>query len=758
MTLYILPLCIKLNKTNGFGMLGYGIVFQDIVSALEDRLRPLVQAELSVLVDVLHRPELLFPENTDARRKCESGGFICKLIKHTKQLLEENEEKLCIKVLQTLREMMTKDRGYGEKLIAFDDEMDVAEGEALRQILVNRYHGNVRPGGRRDSLTNFTSGPLSPGGPSKPTGGGVAGGSGVLSRGEMSLAEVQCHLDKEGASDLVIDLIMNATSDRVFQESILLAIALLEGGNTTIQRSFYCRLTEDKKSEKFFKVFYDRMKLAQQEIKATVTVNTSDLGNKKKDDDSSDRDVPVRKKAKESMEKITEEVREQLLEASSVTKKAFSTYRREADHEEHFASGEGQPSSGDKNKDEWEMSAVIAIMQPILRFLQLLCENHNRDLQRSFYCRLTEDKKSEKFFKVFYDRMKLAQQEIKATVTVNTSDLGNKKKDDDSSDRDVPVRKKAKESMEKITEEVREQLLEASSVTKKAFSTYRREADHEEHFASGEGQPSSGDKNKDEWEMSAVIAIMQPILRFLQLLCENHNRDLQIFLRCQNNKANYNLVCETLQFLDCICGSTTGGLGLLGLYINEKNVALINQTLESLTEYCQGPCHENQNCIATHESNGIDIIIALILNDINPLGKKRMDLVLELKNNASKLLLAIMESRHDSENAERILYNMRPKELVEVIKKAYLQGEVEFEDSDDDDDDGKEDEDGEDHAASPRNVGHNIYILAHQLARHNKELQHMLKPGGQNGEGDEALEFYAKHTAQIEISMFYPNH
>lgn len=57
---------------------GAVLPFQDIVSALEDRLRPLVQAELSVLVDVLHRPELLFPENTDARRKCESGGFICK--------------------------------------------------------------------------------------------------------------------------------------------------------------------------------------------------------------------------------------------------------------------------------------------------------------------------------------------------------------------------------------------------------------------------------------------------------------------------------------------------------------------------------------------------------------------------------------------------------------------------------------------------------------------------------------------------------
>ncbi|XP_053529865.1 inositol 1,4,5-trisphosphate receptor type 1 isoform X8 [Ictalurus punctatus] len=557
---------------------------QDIVSSLEDRLRPLVQAELSVLVDVLHRPELLFPENTEARKKCESGGFISKLIKHTKQLLEENEERLCIKVLQTLREMMTKDRGYGEK------------GEALRQILVNRYYGNFKPGGRRDSLTTFSNGPLGPGPQSKaPT---ASSGCPVGARGELSLAEVQCHLDREGASDLVIDLIMNATSDRIFQESILLAIALLEGGNPVIQRSFFIRLTRDNKSEKFFKVFYERMKLAQQEIKATVTVNTSDLGSKRKDEDTNDKEAPAKKKVK-----------------------------------------------------------------------------------------------------------------------------------------DVAV----------VTEEVREQLLEASTVTKKAFTAYRREVDSDEHLGGGEVPSASAEKNQDENEMSVTITIMQPILRLMQLLCENHNRELQNFLRCQNNKNNYNLVCETLQFLDCICGSTTGGLGLLGLYINEQNVALINQTVESLTEYCQGPCHENQNCIATHECNGIDIIIALILNDINPLGKKRMDLVLELKNNASKLLLAIMESRHDSENAERILYNMRPKELVEVIKKAYMQGEVEVEHSEEDG------EGEEEHAASPRNVGHNIYILAHQLARHNKELQAMLKAGGTYGEGDEALEFYAKHTAQIEI-------
>lgn len=32
----------------------------------------------------------------------------------------------------------------------------------------------------------------------------------------------------------------------------------------------------------------------------------------------------------------------------------------------------------------------------------------------------------------------------------------------------------------------------------------------------------------------------------------------------------------------------------LGLYTNEKNVALVNHTLESLTEYCQGQCPKNQ--------------------------------------------------------------------------------------------------------------------------------------------------------------------
>ncbi|XP_073724012.1 inositol 1,4,5-trisphosphate-gated calcium channel ITPR3 isoform X3 [Misgurnus anguillicaudatus] len=503
---------------------------QEISNTLEERLMPLVNAELSVLVDVLHQPELLFMEGTDARTRCESGGFISKLIQHTKALMN-SDEKLCIKVLRTLQEMLIREMDFDEK------------GFALRKVLLQNYLYTNKKNIKTE----------------------VPEQGGEVERDWIAVAALQCRLDREGGTKLFIDLITSTKNEKIFQESIQFAISLLEGGNTEIQNSFYKLMMGDNKSEKFFKVLNDRMKNAQLEVKSNISVNVGEMSNKAKDD---------------------------------------------------------------------------------------------KDLEPG----------------------------------------------------GVPS------------------------------------------FAQPEQAPQQPEQQEVETEMGPVVTIMKPILRFLQLLCENHNQDLQNFLRSQSNKTNYNLVCETLQFLDIMCGSTTGGLGLLGLYINENNVELITQTLETLTEYCQGPCQENQTCIVSHECNGIDIITALILNDISPLCRYRMELVLQLKDNASKLLLALMESRHDNENAERILFNLRPRELVEVIKKAYWQ-ETEC-------------EEGE---VSPREVGHNIYILALQLARHNKTLLTLLKPQKKmNGEGEESissmltlnkqeeskedpLEYYDHKTSNIEI-------
>jgi len=568
---------------------------QDIVSLLEDQLKPLVQSELSLLVDILYRPELLFPPGTEARKRCESGGFIRRLIKHTEKLLEEKEEKLCVKVLKTLREMMAIDSECGEK------------GDVLRNNLLVRYFGKSFVHKKETVELGIVS-------PHPPVTHGP--GAKMLSRAGRTLHEVQCHLDREGGSDLVVELVIKSVhSPSIFVEAVELGSALLEGGNPIIQKSMYNKLLGGDLSQAFFKVFYDKMRDAQQEIKSTVTVNTSDIAAKAHEDKEQGRDLE--KLAKKRGVKpngiiITEELREELHQAALATTQAYV--------------GARNANAGDD------------VGPPVMGPSAL------------------EDMLAEKL---------------------------------------------------------------------------ERHRDKEE-------------QNK----LSVKVLVMQPILRFLQLLCENHNRYLQNLLRNQNNKTNHNLVSETLMFLDCICGSTTGGLGLLGLYINENNVSLINQTLETLTEYCQGPCHDNQNCIATHESNGLDIITALILNDINPLGKTRMDLVLELKNNASKLLLAIMESRGDSENAERILYNMNPKQLVDVACRAFHQETLD-DDSGDGDDASTEGEDG----VSPKEVGHNIYILCHQLAQHNKELASLLKPSDSNSDPkmNQALKYYASHTSQIEI-------
>ena len=68
-----------------------------------------------------------------------------------------------------------------------------------------------------------------------------------------------------------------------------------------------------------------------------------------------------------------------------------------------------------------------------------------------------------------------------------------------------------------------------------------------------------------------------------------------------------------------------------------------------------------------YESIGIDVIVSLVANEISPLCEDRLDLVLQLKNSATKALLSIMESREDSRIADQILLKMdAPVHLVRM--------------------------------------------------------------------------------------------
>jgi len=79
--------------------------------------------------------------------------------------------------------------------------------------------------------------------------------------------------------------------------------------------------------------------------------------------------------------------------------------------------------------------------------------------------------------------------------------------------------------------EMREQFDDAALTTSRAFAQVRQQRLNDDADVSvSQSLPldeGSTDKDKDN-KLSAEVQCMQPILRFLQLLCENHNRDLQV--------------------------------------------------------------------------------------------------------------------------------------------------------------------------------------------------------------------------------------
>lgn len=77
-------------------------------------------------------------------------------------------------------------------------------------------------------------------------------------------------------------------------------------------------------------------------------------------------------------------------------------------------------------------------------------------------------------------------------------------------------------------------------------------------------------------------------LRLLQLLAENHNSDLQAYMREQSNsKNNYNMVSLVVRLAETLIENLT-----------QENYQLLLQCLDTLSEFIQGPCYENQIALA----------------------------------------------------------------------------------------------------------------------------------------------------------------
>lgn len=97
--------------------------------------------------------------------------------------------------------------------------------------------------------------------------------------------------------------------------------------------------------------------------------------------------------------------------------------------------------------------------------------------------------------------------------------------------------------------------------------------------------------------------LIRLILRFLQLLCENHHNSLQNYLRFQeNSRISYNLVEKIIKLLEIL--------------LKEKyaySFSIISQCFDTLTEMIQGPCKENQKALI--DSKFLDLSASLLCLD-----------------------------------------------------------------------------------------------------------------------------------------------
>ena len=174
---------------------------------------------------------------------------------------------------------------------------------------------------------------------------------------------------------------------------------------------------------------------------------------------------------------------------------------------------------------------------------------------------------------------------------------------------------------------------------------------------------------------------LRMILRFLQLLCENHNHFLQMYLRQQEKSSiNHNLVAAIIS--------------LLRILMKKKyfyHFHIISQCFETLTEFIQGPCFENQVEIVNGGFIGIASDLFAIDESTDPIKNYRnlslkVDptddedfthqlagwMISHLKYKCLITIISLFEGRKDNFVNTWVIRTLNLEILQENIKKVYF--------------------------------------------------------------------------------------
>lgn len=277
------------------------------------------------------------------------------------------------------------------------------------------------------------------------------------------------------------------------------------------------------------------------------------------------------------------------------------------------------------------------------------------------------------------------------------------------------------------------------------------------------------DADEDEDFTSIVYSktLCIRILRFFQLLCENHNINLQDHLREQNDKDG---VALGLNFDFPTYFST-----MLGVFTKEANVDIMDlggQIIDTLVELIQGPCRGNQKAlisakiidnsrdfIAEYQEVGMEFEMKSRGFDLE--NDEHLDMINETKQKLVTLLLSLLEGSADPDIISRMSVSLDFLMLKDRMYQVYRNFVTDLKELNDPTDDtivsysiGSINSDMKlDSLEGLVLEGFDIYILFQSLAANSKVTRAHLEDAEFTHTQKAAYDFFKYHTGRIEVNV-----
>ncbi|KAL9642967.1 hypothetical protein ABK040_010659 [Willaertia magna] len=181
-----------------------------------------------------------------------------------------------------------------------------------------------------------------------------------------------------------------------------------------------------------------------------------------------------------------------------------------------------------------------------------------------------------------------------------------------------------------------------------------------------EGSQKDGDSNETS-EDFVELGFIEDLLEFLRLLCEGHNNLTQTLLQNQpNNRVNVDLIAEIIDYTVA-----------LSKKIDADNVNIIIQIFRSLTEFVQGPCHENIRTIGLSPKLYVRCINEIMASSFDD-GKLITQQEFEMKKELVLTLISLLEGSTNKEVLEsmRFSLNLDYFENIILFTAKFLNGQI----------------------------------------------------------------------------------